>query len=89
VVIEQAPRFGIVGNAQILRFRVDDVGGGGEPIDVTVKLGTGTPQSLTVTPGVSAEVPITLDHGGPARVIWSIPRTSMPPARSRDASISS
>ena len=27
-------------------------------------VGTGTPQSLTVTPGVSAEVPITLDHGG-------------------------
>ena len=51
VVIEQAPRFGIVGNAQILRFRVDDVGGGGEPIDVTLKLGTGEPQSLTVTAG--------------------------------------
>ena len=64
VVIEQAPRFGIVGNAQILRFRVDDVGGDGSPTDVTVKLGTGTPQSLTVTPGVSTEVPITLDHGG-------------------------
>ena len=64
VVIEQAPRFGIVGNEQILRFRVDDVGGDGSPIDVTVKLGTGAPQSLTVTPGVSVEVPITLDHGG-------------------------
>jgi hypothetical protein len=64
VVIEQAPRFGIVGNAQILRFRVDDVGGDGGPIDVTVKLGTADPQTLTVTPGVSTEVPVTLDHGG-------------------------
>ncbi|MGB9142318.1 MAG: hypothetical protein WCB71_08990 [Aestuariivirga sp.] len=64
VVIEQAPRFGIVGNAQILRFRVDDMGGDGSPIDVTVKLGTADPQILTVTPGVSTEVPVTLDHGG-------------------------
>lgn len=65
VVIEQAPRFGIVGNAQILRFRVDDVGGGGgEPVEVTLKLGTSELQSRTVTPGVSAEVPITLNHGG-------------------------
>ena len=64
VVIEQAPRFGIVGNAQTLRFRVDDVGGDGSPIDVIVKLGTGTPQTLTVTPGVSTEISITLDHGG-------------------------
>ncbi|MGB8312985.1 MAG: hypothetical protein WCE69_00710 [Aestuariivirga sp.] len=64
VVIEQAPRFGIVGNAQILRFRVDDMGGDGSPIDVTVKLGTADPQTLIVTPGVSAEVPVTLDHGG-------------------------
>ncbi len=64
VVIEQAPRFGIVGNAQILRFRVDDVGGGGSPFDATVKLGTAEPQTLTVTPGVSTEVPVTLDHGG-------------------------
>jgi len=64
VVIEQAPRFGIVGNAQILRFRVDDVGGGGGPVEVTLKLGTSELQSLTVTPGVSAEVPITLNHGG-------------------------
>ena len=64
VVIEQAPRFGIVGNEQTLRFRVDEAGGDGSPVDVTVKLGTGTPQVLTVAPGVSTEVPITLDHGG-------------------------
>ena len=64
VVIEQAPRFGIVGKEQSLRFRVDDVGGDGNPVEVSVRLGTGAPQSFAVTPGASTELPITLDHGG-------------------------
>ena len=64
VVVEQAPRFGMVGKEQTIRFRVEDVGGDGSPVDVTVKLGTTPPQRLTVVPGVSTEVPVTLDHGG-------------------------
>ncbi len=64
VVIEQAPRFGIVGKEQTLRFRVEDAGGDGSPIDVSIRLGTGQPQTFAVTPGASTEIPITLDHAG-------------------------
>ncbi len=64
VVIEQAPRFGIVGKEQSLRFRVEDAGGDGSPVEVSVRLGTGAPQAFAVTPGTSTELPITLDHGG-------------------------
>jgi hypothetical protein len=64
VVIEQAPRFGIVGKEQSIRFRVEDVGGDGSPVEVSLKLGTNAAQSITVTPGTSTEMPLTLDHGG-------------------------
>jgi hypothetical protein len=64
VVIDQAPRFGIVGKQQTVLFHVEDTGGDGKPVDVTVKLGTNPPETITVTPGETIETPITLDHGG-------------------------
>jgi hypothetical protein len=64
VVIDQAPRFGIVGKQQIVRFHIEDTGGDGKPVDVTVKLGTNPPETITATPGETVETPITLDHGG-------------------------
>jgi hypothetical protein len=64
VVIDQAPRFGIVGKEQAIRFHVEDVGGDGTPLEITVKLGTNAPAKLTVTPGEDAKAPLTLDHGG-------------------------
>ncbi len=64
VVIDLAPRFGIVGKQQTVRFHVEDTGGDGKPVDVTVKLGTNPLETITVTPGETVETPITLDHGG-------------------------
>jgi hypothetical protein len=64
VVIDQAPRFGIVGKEQTIRFHVEDVGGDGSPVEITVKLGTNAPVKLTITPGENVEAPLTLDHGG-------------------------
>ena len=64
VVIDQAPRFGIVGKSQTLQFHVEDIGGDGSPMDISVKLGTNEAAKFTVTAGEKVEVPITLDHAG-------------------------
>ena len=64
VVISQAPRFGIVGKEQIVKFRVDDTNGDGSAIDVIIKHGRGQSDVLTVEPGAEVEFPITIDHGG-------------------------
>ncbi len=64
VVITQAPRFGIVGKEQIVKFRVEDVNGDGAAIDVIVKHGRDQSESLTVQAGAEVEFPITIDHGG-------------------------
>jgi hypothetical protein len=64
IVLEQSPRFGIVGREQILKFRVDEHGGTGAPVSVSIKIGDAEPQVVDVTPGQSVEVPITIDRGG-------------------------
>ena len=64
IVIDQAPRFGIVGKEQVIRFHVEEVNGEGQPVEVTVQLGTGDPQTLNVQPGAAVEIPVTIDHGG-------------------------
>jgi hypothetical protein len=64
VVIDQAPRFGIVGKEQTIRFHVEDVGGDGSPMEISVRLGTNAPARLTVSPNENIEAPLTLDHGG-------------------------
>ena len=43
IVIEQAPRFGIVGKEQTIKFRVDDTAGGNGQAGVTVRVGNGEP----------------------------------------------
>ena len=64
VVIDQAPRFGIVGKEQTIRFHVDDVGGDGSPVEISIRLGTNPPAKLNVSPGENVEAPLLLDHGG-------------------------
>jgi hypothetical protein len=64
VVIERAPRFGIVGKEQTLAFRVDERNGPGEPIGVVIKLANGTEQAVQAAPGQTIEIPILVDHGG-------------------------
>jgi hypothetical protein len=64
VVITGAPRFGIVGKEQIVKFRVEDANGDGSAVDITIKHGRGLSESVTVPPGTEFEFPVTIDHGG-------------------------
>jgi hypothetical protein len=74
IVIERSPRFGIVGNEQTIQFRVDEVNGENAPVEVTLRFGSAPPQTLTVTPGTSNEVTVTVGHGG-----QNIAEISVPP----------
>jgi hypothetical protein len=64
IVIEQSPRFGIVGKEQTVRFRVDETGNTPGPIGVTVRLNNGEEHNIEVQSGQSVSLPVLVDHGG-------------------------
>lgn len=65
IVIEEQPRFGIVGREQTLRFRVEDTASaGGGTASLTIKTANGETQTLDVEPGQSVTLPVQIDHGG-------------------------
>jgi len=64
IVLEQAPRFGIVGKEQTIKFHVEERGGPGTPVSVSIKTGNADPQAIDVMPGESVEVPVLVDRGG-------------------------
>ncbi|MBL8893201.1 MAG: hypothetical protein JNJ53_01290 [Rhizobiales bacterium] len=64
IVIESAPRFGIVGKEQTIKFRVDDTAGGNGQASVAVRVGNADPITVTVETGKSIELPVMIDHGG-------------------------
>ncbi|MGI9372605.1 MAG: hypothetical protein ACR2OJ_08930 [Hyphomicrobiales bacterium] len=64
LVIEQAPRFGIVGQEQIIRLRVDDLNTGEVGAVLTMSKDGGDPETMNVPVGQPFEIPITIDHGG-------------------------
>ena len=64
IVIEKAPRFGMVGQEQIVSFRLAEANGPGQPVPVTMTVSGGTPITLDVSPGQTVEVPVAVDHGG-------------------------
>jgi hypothetical protein len=66
IVIDQAPRFGIVNEKQTIRFRVLDDGVPGPGANVRVSITRdGDPVSIeTVTAGVPAELTVPIAHGG-------------------------
>ena len=64
IVIEQSPRFGIVGKEQTVRFRVEETGRRAGPIGVTIRLNNGEDQNIEVQPGQSVSLPVLVDHGG-------------------------
>jgi hypothetical protein len=66
IVIDSAPRFGIVGENQTIKFRViDDGGNSGEPVKVTVTR-DGNPLSVeSVNAGAPSELTVDIAHGGP------------------------
>ncbi len=67
IVIDSAPRFGIVKQQQTIKFRVLDDGAAGDTGRVNVAVNIdGNPLSLeSVTPGVPAEFTVDIAHGGP------------------------
>jgi len=66
IVIDSAPRFGIVNERQTIKFRVMDDGvKGSAPVRVSVNR-DGDPLSVeTVTPGVESQLTVDITHGGP------------------------
>jgi hypothetical protein len=64
IVIEQSPRFGIVGKEQTVRFRVEETGNQPGPIGVTVRLNNGEEHNIEVQSGRSVSLPVLVDHGG-------------------------
>ena len=73
IVIDRAPRFGIVGKEQTIRFHVEETNGPNTPVDVAIQYGTGDPQTLSVTPGAASEITLTVDHGGQNIAELSVP----------------
>ncbi len=67
IVIDSAPRFGIVKQSQVIKFRVIDDGitGNDPPVTVSVNI-DGTPLSTEkVLPGVPSQFVVDIAHGGP------------------------
>lgn len=64
IVIEQSPRFGIVGKEQTIRFRVEQKGAAPGPVGVTIRTNNGEEQTIDVEPGQSISLPVLVDHGG-------------------------
>ena len=66
IVIDNAPRFGIVGETQTIRYRVlDDGGTPGERVKVTVSRDGNPLSSEMVTVGEPDELTVEIAHGGP------------------------
>src|SRR6185437_2775924 len=66
IVIDSAPRFGIVNEKQTIKYRVvDDGGSNAAAVRVTITR-DGMPLSVeTVTPGFPAQLTLDITHGGP------------------------
>ena len=73
LVIEQAPAYGLVGRTVEIAFRVDDLGPrspavAAAPVTVSVRSDGVPAGSVSVMPGQSQVLPITLGHAGPVAV---------------------
>jgi len=62
IVVEQSPRFGVVGRQVTMKFRIEDPAGGTAP--VTLSVGGDVVRQLNVPVGQSVELPITVANPG-------------------------
>jgi hypothetical protein len=62
IVLEQSPRFGVVGREVTTKFRIEDPAGGTAP--VTLSVGGNVVRRLDVPIGKSVELPITVGNPG-------------------------
>jgi hypothetical protein len=65
VVLMTAPRFGIVGQAQTITFRVEDQGAPPGPAQVTVRRDGETIENRSVRGGASVSISVPIPHAGP------------------------
>ena len=73
LVVVQAPSYGIVGNPITITVRVEDLGAapGGDAL-IELSRNGGPVQGFPVQVGRDAQIPITLEHGGPSVVEMSV-----------------
>ena len=64
IVIDEAPRFAIVGQDQKLVFHVEDKGGDGAPVPVAINMDGLDEPPMAVVPGTRVELPFKLSHAG-------------------------
>ncbi|MEO9167850.1 MAG: glutamine amidotransferase, partial [Aestuariivirga sp.] len=64
LVIDHAPEYILVGEEATINFHVEDQGGNGSDVPVTISLPGEDPQNLVVKPGAAAEVNIPISHAG-------------------------
>lgn len=64
IVIDEAPRFAIVGQDQKLVFHVEDKGGDGAQVQVTINIDGLDEPPMSVPPGARIELPLKLSHAG-------------------------
>ena len=64
LVVEQAPRFGIVGGNAILSFRIEDPGQNGSA-EVSIRRDGAAPSVVAVPLNRSTRVEVPIDHAGP------------------------
>lgn len=64
LVVEEAPRFGLVGKPVTVRVRVEDPAARGRPVRLSVTYDDKPPRTLNTRVGETIEIPITLEHAG-------------------------
>jgi hypothetical protein len=65
LVVEDAPRFAIVGQQHVARVKIEDAGlDGSRVVAVTVSVDGGAPRTYEAVTGQSLEIPFEVSHGG-------------------------
>ncbi|MDE2445777.1 MAG: hypothetical protein KGO94_06340, partial [Alphaproteobacteria bacterium] len=73
MVIDKAPRFGIVGKEQIVQFHVEESNGDKTPVEVTIAIPGGERKTVLIEPGIVSDWPVMLDHAGQNYIEFSVP----------------
>ena len=64
IVITQAPRYGIVGKEQTIRFRVEETGGNASSVEVSIRVNGEDWGRHRLKPGKTAQLALPVDHAG-------------------------
>lgn len=73
MVLDKAPRFGIVGQDQNIQFHVEDSNGDKSPVDVTISLPGSDSSHVLIAPGIVTDWPIKITHAGQNFIELSVP----------------